>query len=67
VNKGLYYTPIHDALMGVFCWQRNSDQQTTLWEVGQDAIELFEWCKTAEPHEIDFAAQVAFAEMEKNP
>lgn len=65
MKQGLKYIPIYDRLHGVFCWFRIGDQETTLWDTGIDAQELYEWCNQfgVTPEDIDERAEREFEEQ----
>jgi hypothetical protein len=61
--SGEKYTPVYDNLMGVFCWLRKEDGETSLWETGQDAIAARDYAsQPRNPEEIDATAALAFEE-----
>lgn len=63
LRNGFEFGPVVDRIQGVFCWIRFSDQETTLWDTGQDALQLMEYCRNASPAEIDETARLAFDAM----
>jgi hypothetical protein len=60
MTNGEKHMPIFDKLHGVFRWYRFGDDALTMWETGQEAIELRDWCETATPEEIDERAAEEF-------
>ena len=53
MTNGKKYQPVYDSNMGVFCWFRIGDQETTMWDTGQWAIEWRDKCLNATSDEID--------------
>ena len=59
--SGNEFVPVYDNLMGVFCWMRKSDGETTPWETGQDAQEMLAYAsRVKHPSQTDETARLAF-------